>query len=94
VGYTDGEMELTFDSGMTSLFKPANFHFHAPSEHTIDGQSYDLEVHFVHTYTDGVSLGAVIGVMFDRNLGGNIDNFFIDQMMGIWSSPNLTRISN
>lgn len=94
MGYTDGEMELTFDSGMTSLFKPVGFHYHAPSEHTFDGQSYDLEVHFVHTYADGVSLGAVIGVMFDRNLGGNIDNFFIDQMMGIWSSPNLTRISN
>ena len=50
---------------------------HAPSEHTIDGQSLDLELHFVHTYIDG-SLGAVIGVFFDREKGGNGNNLFID----------------
>ena len=94
VGYTDGKMQLTFDSGMTSDFKPANLHFHSPSEHKIDGQSYDLETHFVHTYLDGESLGAVIGVMFDRKLGGNMDNLFLDQMIGIWSSPNITNVSN
>ncbi len=63
---------------MTSDFVPANLHFHSPSEHKIDGYQYDLETHFVHTYTDGESLGAVIGVMFDRKLGGNMDNLFID----------------
>lgn len=24
------------------------FHFHSPSEHTIDGQEFDLELHIVH----------------------------------------------
>lgn len=24
------------------------FHFHNPSEHTIDGQEFDLELHIVH----------------------------------------------
>ena len=39
------------------------FHFHHPSEHTIDGKSFPLEVHFVHAAPDGDL--AVIGVMVD-----------------------------
>jgi carbonic anhydrase len=71
-----GKMELTFDSGSKSEFKLAQFHMHAPSEHTVKNQHYDLELHFVHTYLDG-SLGAVIGVFFDTKAGGDIDNPFI-----------------
>lgn len=43
-------------------FQLAQFHGHAPSEHTIDGRSYPLELHFVHKSDNG-SL-AVIGVLF------------------------------
>jgi carbonic anhydrase len=80
---TAGQMQLVFDSGSRSDFKLAQFHVHAPSEHTIDGKLLDLELHFVHTYLDG-SLGAVIGVMFDREKGGDGDNLFIDQLNGIF----------
>lgn len=38
------------------------FHFHAESEHTIDGKHYPIEAHFVHTADDGRL--AVIGVFF------------------------------
>ncbi|WP_019864413.1 carbonic anhydrase [Methylovulum miyakonense] len=38
------------------------FHFHAPSEHTISGVSYPLEVHFVHSAPSGRL--AVVGVFF------------------------------
>lgn len=31
-----------------STFRLAQFHFHAASEHTIDGDDGDLEIHFVH----------------------------------------------
>jgi carbonic anhydrase len=40
------------------------FHFHHPSEHTIDGKSFPLEVHLVHASADGKL--AVIGVMFEE----------------------------
>lgn len=41
----------------------AQFHFHAPSEHTLAGKSFDAEAHFVHKSADGKVL--VIG-MFIR----------------------------
>ena len=40
------------------------FHFHSPSEHTIDGKSFAMEVHFVHADKDG-SL-SVVGVLIDE----------------------------
>ena len=40
------------------------FHFHTPSEHTVDGRSYPLEVHFVHK-TEGGKL-AVVGLLFEE----------------------------
>ncbi|MCA9277789.1 MAG: carbonic anhydrase family protein [Phycisphaeraceae bacterium] len=40
------------------------FHFHAKSEHTFDGQHADMEVHFVHQSEDGEY--AVVGVFMNR----------------------------
>ncbi len=45
-------------------YKLLQFHYHALSEHTIDGKYYPLEVHFVHKHSD--SDFAVIGVMFEK----------------------------
>jgi carbonic anhydrase len=39
------------------------FHFHTPSEHTVDGRHAALEQHFVHAGPDGETL--VIGVLLD-----------------------------
>ena len=39
----------------------AQFHFHAPSEHTVDGMSYPLEMHLVHLDAAGRP-AAVVGV--------------------------------
>ncbi|MGC6770239.1 carbonic anhydrase [Enterococcus sp. LJL128] len=43
-------------------FELTQFHFHAESEHTIDGKHYPMEVHFVNKAQDGRL--AVIGVFF------------------------------
>ncbi|WP_157982041.1 carbonic anhydrase [Oceanicella sp. SM1341] len=43
------------------------FHFHAPSEHTVGGAHFPMEVHFVHADAEGRL--AVIGVMLQA--GGN-----------------------
>jgi carbonic anhydrase len=57
VNYDKGST-LTIDGKQYSL---AQFHFHTPSEHKFAGQSFPLEVHFVHQ-ADDKSL-AVIGIM-------------------------------
>lgn len=43
-------------------FELLQFHFHAASEHTIDGESFPLEGHFVFKAKDGRL--AVVGVMY------------------------------
>jgi len=45
-------------------FELLQFHFHAPSEHWVDGQQYAAEVHFVHKAADGEL--AVIGVLINE----------------------------
>lgn len=43
-------------------FQLLQYHFHAPSEHTLDGKFFPVEVHFVHKAQNGRL--AVIGVFF------------------------------
>ncbi len=40
------------------------FHFHAPSEHTVDGEHFPMEMHFVHQAED--SALAVVGVLIEE----------------------------
>ncbi len=44
------------------VFELLQFHFHAPSEHTIMNHNYPLEIHFVHKSKDGQL--AVVGVLY------------------------------
>jgi len=47
-----------------SNFELKQFHFHSPSENTINGKSYPLEGHFVHADTNGDLV--VLSVMFEK----------------------------
>jgi carbonic anhydrase len=45
-------------------FELKQFHFHSPSENTIEGKSFAMEAHYVHADKDGNL--AVISLMFDE----------------------------
>ena len=66
--FNDGRAEITFANG-PSNFYPTQINFHAPSEHTVNGYNYDLEMQILHTYAGG-SLGGVISFFFDVEKGG------------------------
>ena len=76
-----GTMSLT-RADEDSSWNPLQFHFHAPSEHTIMGKNMDLELHIVHLDSNG-GLGAVLGIMFDIEEGGDGENAFLAQMSGL-----------
>jgi len=63
-------------------YEMAQFHFHAPSEHTIDGEYAPLEVHLVHKSTDGKL--AVIGVLVEE---GEHDPLWDPIIGGLPSGP-------
>jgi carbonic anhydrase len=57
----DKGSSLTIDG---KKFELVQFHFHTPSEHTVDGRNYPMELHLVHQAADK-SL-AVIGVLLSE----------------------------
>lgn len=67
----------TFFGGETVEFQAVQMHLHAPSEHTIEGYHFDAELHIVHLYPNG-TLGGVLAMLFDRQLGGFYTNDLID----------------
>jgi carbonic anhydrase len=56
----DGAQTLTIGDDEYRLLQ---YHFHAPSEHTLGGESSDAEVHLVHESDDGEL--AVVGILLD-----------------------------
>lgn len=56
----EGHNTLTLEGGEYEL---KQFHFHTPSENTILGKQFPLEVHFVHANTKGEL--AVVGIMYE-----------------------------
>lgn len=58
---TEGDNTLTL-AGVA--YKLVQFHFHAVSEHRVNGRGFDMEMHLVHQSAAGAS--AVIGVFLKR----------------------------
>jgi carbonic anhydrase len=59
-------IQVTYDEGSELItngqnYNLAQFHFHAPSEHTVDGKFYPMEMHLVHSNKNGAL--AVVSVL-------------------------------
>ena len=55
-GHTIQENEDPGSFGIANdKFELQQFHFHAPSEHTVDGKHFPMEMHLVHKAKDGTS---------------------------------------
>ncbi len=71
-------IQANYDSGSSievggKRFDLLQFHFHGPSEHTVDGEHARIEMHLVHKAEDG-ALG-VVGVMIEEGKhNSNFDN--------------------
>ncbi|KAG2483600.1 hypothetical protein HYH03_017542 [Edaphochlamys debaryana] len=71
-----GTMQVNFPSGNLAFIgnmelELLQFHFHAPSEHAMDGRRYAMEAHLVHKNKSTGNL-AVLGIMLEP--GGIIKN--------------------
>ena len=67
-------IQVNVDEGSTltfgdKIYNLKQFHFHAPSEHTLNGKNMPLEIHMVHQSDDG-SL-AVLGLLFEEGTTPN-----------------------
>ena len=58
------------------FYELVQYHFHAPSEHAINGRLADLEAHFVHMNAQGAT--AVVGVFYRR---GRHPNPVLDRIL-------------
>lgn len=74
----NGTCSVARDGASYSL---AQFHMHAPSEHTVNGAAYDGEVHFVHMNADSTAV-TVIGVFLEKDASATTDAFFTN----VWSA--------
>jgi carbonic anhydrase len=66
VKFSSGILEYTNQNGKVQRFQPLGFKIKSPSEHTVNGKNYAVEVQFVHKYmnTDD-ELGSNFSIFFD-----------------------------
>lgn len=67
-------VQVNYDAGSSIMYNGTQydlvqFHFHHPSEHTINGVASPMEVHFVHRSAEGNL--AVVGVMLNEGAEDN-----------------------
>jgi len=73
---------LEYDS---KKYKFKQFHFHQPSEHTISGLRFDMEMHMVHQVSTNTDDYVVLGYLF--NIGGS-DNEWLKSLK--YNTPSAT----
>lgn len=71
----------------SNSFDALQLHVHTSSEHTIDGQFYEAELHVVHQETTGES-GAVLGMMLSSSEGAEDHDHFENFLRGWEKAAN------
>lgn len=75
-------IQANYDAGSTmtmggQTYNLVQFHFHTPSEHTINGKRYDMELHLVHKNAAGDL--AVVGILMEKGAASNL-------LQSLWSN--------
>ena len=84
-------IQVNYDPGSSVMidgekYNLVQFHFHAPSEHTVDGKFYDMEMHLVHKSDKGDL--AVVGVFLKKGKANQI-------IQALWNNlPNEINMEN
>mmetsp|Transcript_35901 Transcript_35901/g.55120 ORF Transcript_35901/g.55120 Transcript_35901/m.55120 type:complete len:145 (+) Transcript_35901:171-605(+) len=48
MSYYNSQVQVDIYGAPTPRFRPIQFHFHHPSEHTVNGEHIELEMHIIH----------------------------------------------
>ena len=90
----NGHTFIVEDLGSPTLFVDGanymlrEFHTHTPSEHTIDGTQFDMEIQFVHTLQgSGGDKYVIISVFFNAREGGS-EPPFLPQLASAMSNEH------
>lgn len=76
-------VQVNYDAGSYieldgARYDVAQFHYHAPSEHAVDGKLFAAELHIVHKNADGGL--AVVGILLDEGAQNDALQPFIENL--------------
>jgi carbonic anhydrase len=83
-------VQVNYDAGSymeldNTRYDVVQFHYHAPSEHTMDGEPFPAELHIVHKNADGGL--AVIGILLEEGTENAAYQPFIDNLPAEKTDP-------
>lgn len=70
----DAGSTTTTDDG--EVYDLVQFHFHGLSEHTVDGEHFDIEIHFVHTAQADANKLLVIAMLAESDAEAGVSGVF------------------
>jgi len=87
--YTGSSLFASDVNGVLTGYQSVNIHFHAPSEHTIEGVQYALELHILHSITSqfaakgqtSYTYGAV-SILFEEDSSASANPFITALQLG------------